>query len=74
MMASRPLAAIREPFLLDGTQLCVTTSMGIAVYPDDGADRDTSVRNADIAMYQVKGDGRDGFARYGQRRRDASGS
>jgi diguanylate cyclase (GGDEF)-like protein len=74
MAASRLLSAIREPFLLDGMQLCITTSLGIALYPDDGTDRDTLVRNADIAMYGVKGDGRDGFARYAQRQRQTAGS
>jgi GGDEF domain-containing protein len=74
MAASRLLSAIREPFLLDGMQLCITTSLGIALYPDDGTDRDTLVRNADIAMYGVKGDGRDGFARYAQRQRQKAGS
>jgi diguanylate cyclase (GGDEF)-like protein len=72
--ANRLLAAIREPFLLDGKQLRITTSLGIALYPDEGTDRDTLVRNADIAMYQVKGSGRDGFARYGQRPREITGS
>ena len=74
MAASRLLAAIREPFLLDGLQLRITTSLGIALYPDDGTDRDTLVRNADVAMYHVKGDGRDGFARYGQMQRQTAGS
>ena len=50
-----------KPFLMDTHQLVVTTSIGIAVYPDDGTDGDILLRNADIAMYQAKQAGR---ARY----------
>jgi diguanylate cyclase (GGDEF)-like protein/PAS domain S-box-containing protein len=50
-----------KPFLMDTHQLVVTTSIGIAVYPDDGTDDDILLRNADIAMYQAKQAGR---ARY----------
>ena len=72
--ASRVLAALREPFLLGGLQLHITTRLGIALYPDDGTDQDTLVRNPDIAMYGVKADGGDGFARYAQRQRQTAGS
>ena len=50
-----------KPFFMDNNQLVVTTSIGIAVYPDDGTDDDILLRNADIAMYQAKQAGR---ARY----------
>ena len=50
-----------KPFLMDTHQLVVTTSIGIAVYPDDGIDDGILLRNADIAMYQAKQAGR---ARY----------
>jgi diguanylate cyclase (GGDEF)-like protein/PAS domain S-box-containing protein len=46
------------PFLMDTHQLVVTTSIGIAIYPDDGTDDDILLRNADIAMYQAKQAGR----------------
>jgi 5-methylcytosine-specific restriction protein A len=50
-----------RPFLINTHQLVVTTSIGIAVYPDDGTDEAMLVKNADIAMYQAKQAGR---ARY----------
>jgi diguanylate cyclase (GGDEF)-like protein/PAS domain S-box-containing protein len=50
-----------KPFLIDTHQLVVTTSIGIAVYPNDGTDGDSLLKNADIAMYQAKQAGR---ARY----------
>jgi diguanylate cyclase (GGDEF)-like protein/PAS domain S-box-containing protein len=50
-----------KPFYINAKQLIVTTSIGIAVYPNDGADEGTLLKNADIAMYQAKQAGR---ARY----------
>jgi diguanylate cyclase (GGDEF)-like protein len=50
-----------KPFLINTHQLVVTTSIGIAVYPDDGTDEAMLLKNADIAMYQAKQAGR---ARY----------
>jgi GGDEF domain-containing protein len=46
--------AIRKPFLIDTYQLVVTTSIGIAVYPNDGIGEGILLKNADIAMYQAK--------------------
>jgi diguanylate cyclase (GGDEF)-like protein/PAS domain S-box-containing protein len=43
-----------KPFLIDTHQLVVTTSIGIAVYPNDGMDEEILMKNADIAMYQAK--------------------
>ena len=50
-----------KPFFVDTHQLVVTTSIGIAVYPNDGTDEGILLKNADIAMYQAKQAGR---ARY----------
>jgi 5-methylcytosine-specific restriction protein A len=50
-----------KPFLINTHQLIVTTSIGVAVYPDDGTDEAMLLKNADIAMYQAKQAGR---ARY----------
>jgi diguanylate cyclase (GGDEF)-like protein/PAS domain S-box-containing protein len=50
-----------KPFLIDTHQLIVTTSIGIAIYPNDGTDEGVLLKNADIAMFQAKQAGR---ARY----------
>ncbi|WP_295450010.1 GGDEF and EAL domain-containing protein [uncultured Thiodictyon sp.] len=66
LVADKLLAAFRAPFVVEGRALRVTTSIGISVYPDDGADVDALVRNADSAMYRAKAQGRDTFRFYTQ--------
>ena len=56
--------AIHDPFWIDGRELFVTTSIGVAVYPSDGHDAETLVRNADSAMYRAKEQGRDNYQLY----------
>jgi diguanylate cyclase (GGDEF)-like protein/PAS domain S-box-containing protein len=58
------LGAFRKPFALNDHKIRITTSVGIAVYPQDGDDSETLMRNADIAMYWVKEQGRDNYASY----------
>jgi diguanylate cyclase (GGDEF)-like protein/PAS domain S-box-containing protein len=59
--AEKILAAIALPHLVPGHQLQVRTSIGISVYPRDGKDADTLVKNADAAMYHAKKCGRDNY-------------
>jgi diguanylate cyclase (GGDEF)-like protein/PAS domain S-box-containing protein len=56
--------AIHAPFWIDGRELFVTTSVGVSVYPSDGHDAETLVRNADSAMYRAKEQGRDNYQLY----------
>jgi diguanylate cyclase (GGDEF)-like protein/PAS domain S-box-containing protein len=63
-VAERILEAIREPFDLNGRGVRVTTSLGIAIYLEDGEDGDTLVENADVAMYHAKQRGRDNYQWY----------
>jgi len=64
ILRRRLLTVFRKPFLIDTHQLVVTTSIGIAVYPDDGTDEGILLKNADIAMYQAKEAGRDRYQIY----------
>jgi diguanylate cyclase (GGDEF)-like protein len=57
-LATRIINAIDEPLVFDGYEQFVTTSIGIAVYPDDGDDADTLIKHADVAMYRAKERGR----------------
>jgi diguanylate cyclase (GGDEF)-like protein len=60
----RCLEALRRPFVLDGREVTVTASVGIAVYPCDGGDAESLLRNADVAMYWAKSCGRNNYQRY----------
>ncbi|MGH8742369.1 MAG: putative bifunctional diguanylate cyclase/phosphodiesterase, partial [Burkholderiales bacterium] len=63
-VAKKVLDLIRMPFEIDGRELFVTSSMGISLYPDDGRDAETLVKNADAAMYRAKEQGRDHYQLY----------
>jgi diguanylate cyclase (GGDEF)-like protein/PAS domain S-box-containing protein len=63
-VAEKVLDALRQPLLLGERELTVSASMGISVYPDDGADVESLVKNADAAMYRAKDKGRDRFEAY----------
>lgn len=60
-MARRMLQALAETHSIDQHDLHVTASIGVTVYPDDGPDAETLVKNADTAMYQAKENGRHSF-------------
>lgn len=62
--AGKVLAALTLPFDIAGNTLYITASIGIACYPRDGLDAQTLLRNADAAMYQAKGKGRNNFQFY----------
>jgi diguanylate cyclase (GGDEF)-like protein/PAS domain S-box-containing protein len=59
--AEKILDKLAEPFALNGHTVCVTASMGISLFPEDGIDLDTLFRNADTAMYAAKTQGRNNF-------------
>jgi diguanylate cyclase (GGDEF)-like protein len=59
--AARILAVVAEPHAIDDHELHITTSIGISVFPDDGLDVETLIKNADTAMYQAKDNGRHSF-------------
>jgi len=63
-VAESLLVRFRDPFKLDGRELVLTASVGIALYPEDGCKPDELLRNADTAMYQSKDEGRNTFHFY----------
>jgi diguanylate cyclase (GGDEF)-like protein len=60
-LAQRIIALMSEPFEIDGHQAVIGVSIGIAVGPGDGLQPDRLLRNADLALYRAKGDGRGTF-------------
>jgi diguanylate cyclase (GGDEF)-like protein/PAS domain S-box-containing protein len=63
-IGERVLAALQQPWSLDGHEFHVTTSVGIAMYPADGDDAESLLRNADTAMYRAKDQGRNNYQLY----------
>ncbi|MGL6112855.1 MAG: putative bifunctional diguanylate cyclase/phosphodiesterase [Rubrivivax sp.] len=63
-VADRILEVMRDPVLVGGQECFVTASVGIAIYPRDGATVADLMRNSDMAMYSVKSQGKDASAVY----------
>ncbi len=61
LVAEKILETIRRPFHLEGHELFVTTSIGVALHPADGHDAETLLKNADNAMYLAKESGRNNY-------------
>lgn len=57
-VAQKIIDNLSLPFLIEGQELSITPSLGISVYPDDGLDAESLIRNADAAMYHAKEAGR----------------
>jgi len=64
MVADKFLESLHRPFDLDGHEVHISASIGIAIYPGDGESIDELLRHADIAMYQVKALGKNGHSFY----------
>jgi diguanylate cyclase (GGDEF)-like protein len=60
-LAQRVIKLMSEPYDLDGQQAVIGASIGIVVSPGDGLSADKLLRNADLALYRAKGDGRGTF-------------
>ncbi len=63
-VAEKILESVRKPVRIDESELFVTASIGISLYPDDGTDPEALVKNADTAMYRAKEQGRDNVSVY----------
>lgn len=63
-VARRILEGLARPFLIDGHEITVTASVGIAIFPTDGDSVDFLLKSSDIAMYHAKDQGRNNFQFY----------
>jgi len=63
-LANKISSSLKEPFNVDGHELYVSASIGIAMYPQDGTNIDSLIKHADVAMYHVKGQGKNGYQFY----------
>ncbi len=57
---------LQQPFVFGGNEVFVGASIGVALYPDAGATLETLIKNADTAMYHVKGQGKNGYQFYSE--------
>jgi EAL domain-containing protein (putative c-di-GMP-specific phosphodiesterase class I) len=63
-VAQKILNALKEPFSIEGHEIFVTASVGVSMYPADGADAEHLLKYADTAMYRAKAAGRNNFQFY----------
>ncbi|MEM6707248.1 MAG: EAL domain-containing protein [Pseudomonadota bacterium] len=66
VIATKILDRLNAPFLIDDHELFVGASIGIAVYPEAGESEEALIQNADIAMYHIKGRGKNGYQFYSE--------
>jgi len=64
VVAQKVIDVLKPSFMFEGGELHVTTSIGIALYPDDGEDVSSLLKNADIALYRAKEQGRNNYQLY----------
>ena len=63
-VAQKILDVMRQPYAINGQELSATASIGIALFPHDGGDGETLVKNADTALYRTKEQGRNSYQFY----------
>ena len=61
LIATKIIDTLKKPFKIDGHEVYIGLSIGIALYPKDGQEMSTLIKNADMAMYHIKGHGKNGF-------------
>ena len=64
LVADKVIASLAEPIAVSGLSFTITPSIGISCFPGDGLDAETLLKNADIAMYRAKANGRNSFQCY----------
>ena len=74
VVAEKILASLRSPLVLDGQEVFCRVSIGLALYPGGGETAETMIKSADIAMYDVKANGKDGYGFFSEGMNDAYAS
>ena len=69
-LANRMLAALREPIVLVPNTIYINASIGISLFPDDGKTTQELIKNADMAMYKAKSEGKNKFIMFTQEMND----
>lgn len=64
IIAKKILSFLQEPYVIDGHELHITPSVGISIYPGNGENAEILLKNADIAMYHAKEEGRNNYQFY----------
>ncbi|MFN7920011.1 MAG: EAL domain-containing protein [Bryobacteraceae bacterium] len=67
LVVERILNSFNRPLEIEGRTIFLTSSVGVTVFPDDGATAEILLRNADMAMYRAKAEGRRGYRLYDQK-------
>jgi diguanylate cyclase (GGDEF)-like protein len=70
-VARKVQRVLAAPFLVEGHEASVTASIGVSLFPDDATDADQLLKNADVAMYRAKDEGRDGYELFSRTLADA---
>ncbi len=65
-IAQKIIAQMKKPLMVNGKKMHITSSVGISIYPNDGQESVTLLKNADLAMYQAKADGRNKYHFFSQ--------
>ncbi len=71
-VALKILSSLARPFILAGQECRITASIGISLYPQDGLDEQTLTKNADIAMYHAKVEGKNNFQFFSEKLKTSS--
>jgi diguanylate cyclase (GGDEF)-like protein/PAS domain S-box-containing protein len=66
-ICDRILYQIKKPIVIEGNQIFITASIGVAIYPDDGLDNETLLKNSDMAMYRSKKNGRNVYCFFSEK-------
>jgi diguanylate cyclase (GGDEF)-like protein/PAS domain S-box-containing protein len=73
-VSNRILKVLKLPFIIDGREIFISASIGVAVYPEDGFDVNTLLKNSDLAMYGAKNRGKNGHYFFSEEMNHATNS